>query len=184
MVGWYHWLNEHEFEWALGTGDGQGSLACCSPWGSQTVRHNWATELNWTELNIEAGRWSEGMFRIAEAWGKPKGTQEWSALLLDLSTYLEVWGLLLSRKRLVFKYWQLVQIFTVRPSNWINQKTEFPQFLKKFHFKHWQEWGKYLYSSLLGQLTTKGGIKSLNFHVYSGEVNSGTFSWKLAVLIQ
>ena len=33
MVGWYHWLNGHEFEQALGVGDGQGSLACCSPWG-------------------------------------------------------------------------------------------------------------------------------------------------------
>ena len=32
MVGWHHWLNGHEFEQALGIGDGQGSLACCSPW--------------------------------------------------------------------------------------------------------------------------------------------------------
>ena len=31
MVGWHHQLNEHEFEQALGFGDGQGSLACCSP---------------------------------------------------------------------------------------------------------------------------------------------------------
>ena len=33
MVGWHHRLNEHEFEQALGVGDGQGSLVCCSPWG-------------------------------------------------------------------------------------------------------------------------------------------------------
>ena len=33
MVGWHHWLNGHEFEQALGVGDGQGSLACFSPWG-------------------------------------------------------------------------------------------------------------------------------------------------------
>ena len=32
MVGWHHQLNGHEFEQALGVGDGQGSLACCSPW--------------------------------------------------------------------------------------------------------------------------------------------------------
>jgi len=31
MVGWHHWLDAHEFEQALGVGDGQGSLACCSP---------------------------------------------------------------------------------------------------------------------------------------------------------
>ena len=33
MVGWHHPLNGHEFEQASGVGDGQGSLACCSPWG-------------------------------------------------------------------------------------------------------------------------------------------------------
>ena len=31
MVGWPHWLNGHEFEQALGDGEGQRSLACCSP---------------------------------------------------------------------------------------------------------------------------------------------------------
>ena len=33
MVECYHWLNGHEFEQAPEVGDGQGSLACCSPWG-------------------------------------------------------------------------------------------------------------------------------------------------------
>ena len=33
MVGWHHWLNGHEFEQAPEDGEGQGSLACCSPWG-------------------------------------------------------------------------------------------------------------------------------------------------------
>ena len=33
MVGWHHRLNEHEFGWTLGVGDGQGGLACCSSWG-------------------------------------------------------------------------------------------------------------------------------------------------------
>ena len=33
MVGWHHWLNEHEFEQTLGDGDEQESLVCCSPWG-------------------------------------------------------------------------------------------------------------------------------------------------------
>ena len=32
MVGWHHQLNGHESEQAPGDGDGQGSLACCSPW--------------------------------------------------------------------------------------------------------------------------------------------------------
>ena len=33
MVGWYHRLNGHEFEQTPGGSEGQGSLACCSPWG-------------------------------------------------------------------------------------------------------------------------------------------------------
>ena len=33
MAGWHHRLDGHEFEQALGVGDGQGSLACCSLWG-------------------------------------------------------------------------------------------------------------------------------------------------------
>ena len=33
MFGWYHQLDGHEFEQARGVGDGQGSLARCSPWG-------------------------------------------------------------------------------------------------------------------------------------------------------
>ena len=33
MIGWHHQLNEHKFEQTPGVGDGQGGLACCSPWG-------------------------------------------------------------------------------------------------------------------------------------------------------
>jgi len=33
MVGWHHQLNGHEFEQALGDGEGQGGLACCCPQG-------------------------------------------------------------------------------------------------------------------------------------------------------
>ena len=35
MIGWNHQLNGHEFEQALGDGEGQGSLACCTPWGGE-----------------------------------------------------------------------------------------------------------------------------------------------------
>ena len=37
MVGWHHRLYGHEFEQALRDGEGQGSLACCSPWGCKEL---------------------------------------------------------------------------------------------------------------------------------------------------
>ena len=37
MVGWHHQLDAHEFEQAPGMGDGQGSLACLSPWGHKEL---------------------------------------------------------------------------------------------------------------------------------------------------
>ena len=33
MLGCHHQLRGHEFKQALGIGDGQGGLVCCSPWG-------------------------------------------------------------------------------------------------------------------------------------------------------
>ena len=33
IVGWHHQLDAHEFEQALGVGDGRGGLVCCSLWG-------------------------------------------------------------------------------------------------------------------------------------------------------
>ena len=45
MVGWLHRLNGHEFEQALGVGDGQGRLVCCSPGGLKELDMT-ATELN------------------------------------------------------------------------------------------------------------------------------------------
>ena len=33
MVEWHHQMDGHDFDQGLGVGDGQGSLACCSPWG-------------------------------------------------------------------------------------------------------------------------------------------------------
>ena len=37
MVGWHHRLSGHEFEQALGDGEGQGSLVCCSSWGHKEL---------------------------------------------------------------------------------------------------------------------------------------------------
>ena len=48
MVGWHHWCYGHGFEQAPGVGDGQGSLACCSPCGSKEL--DMIEQLNWTDF--------------------------------------------------------------------------------------------------------------------------------------
>ena len=50
MVGRYHWLNGHEFEWTQGLGDGQGGLACCGSWGCK--ESDTPERLNWTESTV------------------------------------------------------------------------------------------------------------------------------------
>ena len=63
MAGWYHQLSGYEFAWTLGVGDGQGGLAWCDSWGCR-IRHNWATELNWNELNIKM----RDCWRVSQWW--------------------------------------------------------------------------------------------------------------------
>ena len=47
IVGWHHLLDAHEFEKALGVGDGQGSLPCCSWWScKESDMTEW---VNWTD---------------------------------------------------------------------------------------------------------------------------------------
>ena len=48
MVGWHHRLDGHEFEQALGDGEGQGRLLCCSPWGHK--ESDMTGQLTWTKL--------------------------------------------------------------------------------------------------------------------------------------
>ena len=49
IAGWHHRLDEREFEWTPGVGDGQGGLVCCSSWGHKEL--DVTERLTWTELN-------------------------------------------------------------------------------------------------------------------------------------
>ena len=51
-VGWHHRLSGHEFDEALGVGDGQGSLACCSPWSYK--ESDTTEQLNRTEAKKDS----------------------------------------------------------------------------------------------------------------------------------
>ena len=81
MVGWHHQLNGHEFEQALGVGDGQGSLGCCSP----CVRKESDTTewLNWTDLSIS----------FWESWVPLAGSSSWDPLSLICFYYFVFRGI-------------------------------------------------------------------------------------------
>ena len=60
MVGWHYWLDGQEFEQALGVGDAQGSLACCSLRGhKESDASEW---LKWPELNWHDGMLTNGIW--------------------------------------------------------------------------------------------------------------------------
>ena len=54
MVGWHHRLDGHEFEQVLGVGDGQGGLACCSPWVQKESDMTEWTEVKWRVFIVQA----------------------------------------------------------------------------------------------------------------------------------
>ena len=78
MVGWHHQLNSHEFEQALGDGKGQGSLACCSPWGHK--------EFDMTELlnNNKTGKINHRL-RIIKLLGENLCNLELEKHFLDVT---------------------------------------------------------------------------------------------------
>ena len=55
MVAQHHQSNGHELGQTPGNGEGQGSLACCSPWGHLRVGHNLATEKQATNITDNQG---------------------------------------------------------------------------------------------------------------------------------
>ena len=66
MVGWHHWLDGHEFEQAQRVSDGQGSLACCSPWScKESDMTEW---LYWTEIMTQTNLylWNRNWFTDIE----------------------------------------------------------------------------------------------------------------------
>ena len=103
MVVWHQRHDGHEFEEAPGVGDGQGSLACCSPWGCK----EWDTteQLNWTEAAFtgfssnpakivshyfyRAQRTVAGSFPFSR-WG-PGALWHWWAIGLTVPTTFESW---------------------------------------------------------------------------------------------
>ena len=73
MVWWHHQLDGHELEQAMGVGDGQGSLVCCSPWGrKESDTTEW---LNWTEHYGASGTRVDAWLRLGhvQGWSQETG---------------------------------------------------------------------------------------------------------------
>ena len=94
-VGWLHWLNGHEFEQALRVGDGQGSLACCSPCNmcKECKESDITEQLNWTDrIKGFRGVWSDGKVNL-ESWewmeGKVNSVQLRKLRVIQMN--LEFW---------------------------------------------------------------------------------------------
>ena len=79
MVGWHHSFNGRELGQALGDGEGQGSLACCSPWGrkeSDTTErlNNSNNTCKETEApHLTARRWKQPPETLLLPWGRGRG---------------------------------------------------------------------------------------------------------------
>ena len=82
MVGWHHWLDGHEFEQTVGNSEGQGSLACCSPWGHKEV--DMTEQLNWTDLCVKRIQLVRKMCKSTHLWSclalKICKSSQWSAM--------------------------------------------------------------------------------------------------------
>ena len=59
MVGWYQWINGHELGQTLGNGNGQGSLACCSPQGCKESDTAWQLNSSSSSIVMTTAPWTE-----------------------------------------------------------------------------------------------------------------------------
>ena len=92
MAGWHHRLDGHKFEQAPGVRDGQGGLACCSPWGHQQSD---MTELNWTlgDSGCYNAPFTKGKLRLKTAFANYSMSQSLNKSISSLS--LLSWKLVL-----------------------------------------------------------------------------------------
>ena len=66
MVGWHHQFDGHQFEQTLGDSEGQGSLACCSPWGHKALNTTW--QLNNEGSIMQLGAEANRTFSMSQLW--------------------------------------------------------------------------------------------------------------------
>ena len=98
MAGWHHRLNGHEFEQAPGVGDGQESLACCSPWGHKDS--GMTERLNWTESWNRKTPWRVNFKALIGLLGERCSENSQSlayAMFLDVKAFHHQWAFPISK---------------------------------------------------------------------------------------
>ena len=102
MVGWYHWLNGHEFEQTPGDSEGQGSLECCSPWGrneSDTVK-----QLNNEQQQISYLKETKILFSYLSILSTSVNLQIWSYDSKELNYFFSQWWASI----VIFAFWNVL----------------------------------------------------------------------------
>ena len=101
MTGWDDWMdhqfNGHEFEQAMIVGNGEGSLACCSPWGLKALNMS-----NWNELN-----WIiEPVHIVAKGWlqNECSSTSDWINYASYILFYMAV-GWIAALRCIIIQFW-------------------------------------------------------------------------------
>ena len=91
MAGWHHQLNGHEFEQAPGVGDGQGGLACCSPWD-----HKELDTTEWLKIKINHTKYLDPCYPLRQCLANC-----WQQLGCEINFMgsNHVWGLNKSKRR-------------------------------------------------------------------------------------
>ena len=106
MVWWHHQVNGHEFEQALGVGDGQGSLVCCSPWGCKdsdtTEWLDWKKDLCWNTALWNL--WMKDSLVLEP--GNPRAH--------SLGNYWKSWCARYVHKLLPARYWWFIFVIGVK----------------------------------------------------------------------
>ena len=90
---WHHQLNGHEFEQAPGVGDGQGSQACCSPWG---LKESDTTE----RLSLSLSKRSKCLKKMTNSELRSFGIMKLQMFALNSSTYSNdiIWQVIVCSK--------------------------------------------------------------------------------------
>ena len=104
MFEWHHWLDGHEFEQIPGVGDGQGGLACCSPWDhKESDTTEW---LNWTCIIMKGLEQRRTQPRIGAKVHRIQVLVDWSQLGQHHHSALHLGGGLSScrTQRYIFMY--------------------------------------------------------------------------------